>query len=30
MTEDKRFEKALEVFKLDTSQREQIEYIDIH
>lgn len=29
MTEDKRFEKALEVFKLDTSQREQIEYIDI-
>lgn len=29
MTEDKRFEKVLEVFKLDTSQREQIEYIDI-
>lgn len=29
MTKDKRFEKALEVFKLDTSQREQIEYIDI-
>ena len=29
MTEDKRFEKALEVFKSDTSQREQIEYIDI-
>lgn len=29
MTKDKRFEKALEVFKLDTFQREQIEYIDI-